>query len=282
VSADKGIMEREVSTLIPPLRLGNLLREAREAAGLELDDLIAHSVLTVVDLDDLEHGRRLINDQLLGELMNLYGIDDATLAPERSRLIIDLDEGLISVAHSDISIGEATGADAILSRYLALVYRMRELPIGSPIGLRDIDLGVLSTALELDASDIEVRLERLIADEDGIERVQVRLRRRLLVPAAGIVIAATSAGVLILIAESETTPEGVSSITASAVETNLGNGAAVAIAPMVETNLGNGAAVAIAPMVETDLGNGAAVAIAPMVETDLGNGAVVVENTGSG
>jgi len=238
-------------------------------------------VLTVVDLDDLEHGRRLINDQLLGELMNLYGIDDATLAPERSRLIIDLDEGLISVAHSDISIGEATGADAILSRYLALVYRMRELPIGSPIGLRDIDLGVLSTALELDASDIEVRLERLIADEDGIERVR-RLRRRLLVPAAGIVIAATSAGVLILIAESETTPEAVSSITASAVETNLGNGAAVAIAPMVETNLGNGAAVAIAPMVETDLGNGAAVAVASMVETDLGNGAVVVEITGSG
>ena len=43
----------------------------------------------------------------------------------------------------------------------------------------------------------------------------------------GIVIAATSAGVLILIAESETAPEAVSSISAPMVETNLGNGAVV-------------------------------------------------------
>ena len=259
-------MERDAGILIAPLRLGHLLREARETAGLSLEDLGARSDLTVVDLDDLEHGRRLVDDKLLEELIGLYGVEDAALVPERSRLIIDLDEGRISVAESDISIGKMSGPDAVLSRYLALVYRMRQLPIGSPIGLRDIDLGVLSTALELDTTDIEARLERLIASEDEIELDQLRLRHRLLLPVAGVVIAATAAGVLVLVAENETAPRGVPSIAAS----------------MVETDLGNGAVVAEAPMVETDLGNGAVVVEAPTVVSDTGSGGVVVENTSSG
>ena len=259
-------MGRDVGILIAPLRLGHLLREARETAGLSLEDLGARSDLTVVDLDDLEHGRRLVDDKLLEELIGLYGVEDAALVPERSRLIIDLDEGRISVAESDISIGKMSGPDAVLSRYLALVYRMRQLPIGSPIGLRDIDLGVLSTALELDTTDIEARLERLIASEDEIELDQLRLRHRLLLPVAGVVIAATAAGVLVLVAENETAPRGVPSIAAS----------------MVETDLGNGAVVAEAPMVETDLGNGAVVVEAPTVVSDIGSGGVVVENTSSG
>jgi hypothetical protein len=204
-----------------------------------LEDLVAHSDLTIVDLDDLEHGRRLVDDKLLDQLIKLYGVEDAALLPERSRLIIDLDEGRISVAESDISIGKMSGPDAILSRYPALVYRMRDLPIGSPIGLRDIDLGVLSTALELDTTDIEVRLERLIASEDEIELDQLRLRHRLLLPVAGIVIAATAAGVLVLVAENETAPENVPSMAASMVETNLGNGAVVVEAPTVVTDIGS-------------------------------------------
>lgn len=230
--------------------MGHLLREARETAGLSLEDLVARSDLTVVDLDDLEHGRRLVDDKLLEELIGLYGAEDAALVPERSRLIIDLDEGRISVAESDISIGKMSGPDAVLSRYLALVYRMRQLPIGSPIGLRDLDLGVLSAALELDTTDIEARLERLIASEDEIELDQLRFRHRLLLPVAGIVIAATAGGVLVLVAENETAPRGVPSIAAS--------------------------------MVETDLGNGAVVVEAPTVVTDIGSGGIFVENTSSG
>lgn len=215
-----------------------------------MEDLVARSDLTVVDLDDLEHGRRLVDDKLLEELIGLYGAEDAALVPERSRLIIDLDEGRISVAESDISIGKMSGPDAVLSLYLALVYRMRQLPIGSPIGLRDLDLGVLSAALELDTTDIEARLERLIASEDEIELDQLRFRHRLLLPVAGIVIAATAGGVLVLVAENETAPRGVPSIAAS--------------------------------MVETDLGNGAVVVEAPTVVTDIGSGGIFVENTSSG
>ena len=46
------------TTLVPPRRLGTLLREARVAAGLDLADLIEGTSLSVVELDDIEHGRR--------------------------------------------------------------------------------------------------------------------------------------------------------------------------------------------------------------------------------
>lgn len=259
-------MESDADTLVPPRRLGNLLRQARVAAGLNLADLTVHTDLTTVDLDDLEHGRRLVDDALLDELIRLYGVEDAGLVPERSQLIIDLDEGRIAVARSDIAVGEMSGPDAILARYLALVYRLRELPIGSPIGLRDIDMDVLSTALKLETTDIEGRLKRLMANEDEIEKDQRRIRRRLLLPLVGVVIAATASGVLVLVAENNTEPE-VTTSTAVMID--------------ADTDVGT-AAVAAATTVETDLGNGAATVEAPAVATNIGSGGAVIENQDAG
>ena len=82
-------MQTETGTLVPPRRLGTLLRQARIAAGLELEELAARErELTVVDLDDLEHGRRIVDDTLLSRLVALYGVEDAGLLPSRSQLVI--------------------------------------------------------------------------------------------------------------------------------------------------------------------------------------------------
>lgn len=246
-------MQTETGTLVPPRRLGTLLRQSRIAAGLELDELAARqSELTVVDLDDLEHGRRIVDDSLLNRLVTLYGVEDAGLLPTRSQLVIDLDEGRIAVDQSDVSTEGLTGPDAVLARYLALVYHLRDLPLGSPIGLRDLDLEVLSTALEIETVDVEQRLKRLMSEEDAIAADQRKIRRRMLMPLVGVVIAACSAGVLILVADSEPAPDPATDQTADAdvsmpalgavtVETDIGNGGAVAEAPAVETQLGGGA-----------------------------------------
>jgi len=256
-------MERDAGTLVPPRRLGSLLRQARVASGYGLADLAARTDLTVVDLDDLEHGRRFVDDNLLDSLVKLYGVEDAGLVPERSQLIIDLDEGRIAVARTDITVGEMSGPDAILARYLALVYRLRDLAVGSPIELRDVDLDVLATALELETPEVEGRLKRLMTDEDEVEKDQRRIRRRLLLPVVGVVIAATTTGVLVLVAENDAEPE----ITADSdvvLDTQVDVGTAAAVdAAMVETDLGNGAAVVEAPTVQTDIGSGGAVVVNP-------------------
>ena len=248
-------MKTDTGTLVPPRRLGTLLRQARIAAGLELEQLAAQQrELTVVDLDDVEHGRRIVDDSLLARLVRLYGVEHAGLLPNRSQLVIDLDEGRIAVDQSDVSTGGLSGPDAVLARYLALVYHLRELPLGTPIGLRDLDLEVLSTALEIDADDVEERLHRLMSDEDAIAADQRRIRRRMLMPLIGVVIAACSAGVLILVADAEDSPDpmptgarsteadvSMPAVADAIVATDIGNGGAVADAPTVATQLGEAA-----------------------------------------
>jgi len=246
LTADENLMETELTTLVPPRRLGTLLRQARVAAGLDLEQLAAQTLLTVVDLDDLERGRRMVDDQLLEELVKLYGVEDAGLMPTRSRLVIDLDENRIAVDDAEVMVEGVTGPDAVLARYLALVYRLRDLPLGTPVALRDVDLEVLSASLEIDSVEVTSRLKRLMVEKDEIARDQKRIRRRLLLPLVGVVIAASSAGVLVLVAEVEPVPDPILAPTAG-VATDVGNGAAVVSAANPATgpatDIGAGAAV---------------------------------------
>ncbi|MFQ5556106.1 MAG: helix-turn-helix domain-containing protein [Acidimicrobiales bacterium] len=202
-------MPSPADLLVPPRRLGSLLRGARRAAGIELGELAARSgPLSEVELDDLEHGRRLLDDHELAHVVALYGVDDTVLVPERSRLVIDLDEGRMVVARDDIAIEPMSDSDAVLARYLALVYHLRGLPMGTPIGIRDLDVGVLASALELDPADVERRLDRLLTEGTTLRTTGESLRRRLLLPLVGVVVAATAIGVLVLVRDDDPAPAG--------------------------------------------------------------------------
>jgi transcriptional regulator with XRE-family HTH domain len=230
------------TTLVPTRRLGTLLRHARVAAGLELADLIDVAGMSITELDDIEHGRRDLDDSMLAALVRSYGIEDAGLVPERSRLVIDLDAGRIAVNQADLELDVTSGPDAILARYLALVYRLRGLPIGSSLQLRDIDLDVLSVALELASTDVETRLHRLMDDETTVANDQRRIRRQLLMPLVGIIVAATAIGTVVLVAEREPVPGPSTTIEADLASPRIAS-AATETAPPVVTDLGNGAAV---------------------------------------
>jgi len=224
------------TTLVPPRRLGTLLRQARVTAGWDLADLTTGSGLSVVELDDVEHGRHELDEATLTALIATYGVDSAGLVPARSQLVIDLDEGRIAVNQSDVDIDDSYGPDAILTRYLALVYRLRDLPLGTALQLRDVDVEVLSSSLSLASNDIEQRLGRLMSSTNDIESDQRRIRRQLLLPLVGVVIAATGVGTLILVADSAP-PSPAPQIGNAAIEesgsiiTDLGNGAAIEINP---------------------------------------------------
>ncbi|MEQ8841263.1 MAG: helix-turn-helix transcriptional regulator [Acidimicrobiales bacterium] len=225
------------TTLVPPRRLGTLLREARVAAGRELTDLTTPSGLTVVELDDIEHGRRSLDESTLTALVATYGIDHAEIVPARSQLVIDLDEGRIAVENSAVDVDTTYGADAVLTRYLSLVYRLRAVPLGTEVSLRDVDVEVLGSALSLADGDIEARLHRLMATQEDIERDQRRIRRQLLLPLVGVVIAATGLGTLVLVADPGSDPTvvpGATQIGTPAIEepgiiTDLGPGGAIEI-----------------------------------------------------
>jgi len=243
-------MDTDQISLVPPRRLGSLLRQARLAAGSDIDEFAARGEFGVIDLDDIENGRRAVDDVTLSNLLSLYGIEDAGLLPTRSRLVIDLDASRIAIDQVDVTVDESASADMVLARYLALVYRLRDLPLGTPLSLRDVDLDVLSSALAIDSTEVESRLERLMLDKSAVSRDQRRLRRRLLVPLAGVIVAATAVGVLVLVSQSNDPAPVVNDTPSTLVSTDLGSGGAVVenpAAPSVSTDLGSGAAVETNP-----------------------------------
>lgn len=233
------------TSLVPPRRLGALLRAARETAGRELTDLTSGAGLSVVELDDIEHGRGRLDEATLAALVGAYGIEGAGLVPARSQLVIDLDEGRISVHRADVDVDASHGPDAVLTRYLALVYRLRSMPLETPLPLRDVDIDVLSTSLQLDTDDIETRLRRLMDGQTHVERDQARIKRQLLLPLVGVVIAATAVGTLVLVADRSDQP------TSPTAEVDVGPARvaspAIEEAPAIETDIGNGGAVETNP-----------------------------------
>jgi transcriptional regulator with XRE-family HTH domain len=229
------------TSLVPPRRLGALLRQARLSSGRELGELATRSGLSIVELDDVEHGRRELDEPTLTALVDSYGIPGSGLVPERSQLVIDLDDGRIAVNRTDVDVDPAFGPDAVLTRYLALVYRLRSLPIGTPLHLRDVDLDVLSTALALGTGDIDARLHRLMDSRSDVVADQRRIRRQLLFPLVGVVIAATGVGTLVLVSDRDAKPA------AEVTEVTVAGAARISTPAIeevrIETDLGNGGAV---------------------------------------
>lgn len=190
--------------LLPPKRLGSLLADARVAGGYSLTEaaVALDGALSSVDLLEVETGRRPVLDPELEALTGLYGIPTTSLIPERSRLEIDLDEGLLAVGARQVALGGAAAQEReVLSQYLAMVYTMRDVSPGRPVTLRAPDLEVLGSALRQPAEQIEAELlEMMVHAGSTLEPRMRRLRGRVLIPAIGLVVAATTAGVLLLVA----------------------------------------------------------------------------------
>jgi hypothetical protein len=93
----------------------------------------------------------------------------------------------------------------VLTQYLSLVYAMRDIEPGTPIPLRDLDIEVLCQALDQGAFDIERELHALMAETAPLARRTRSLRRRLVVPAAGVLVAATAIGTLVFVQRQDDT-----------------------------------------------------------------------------
>lgn len=154
--------------------------------------------------------------------------------PPRQPLKVDLNHNFITIADSELPTGNSSNPDDILARYLAIIYNLRNTPIGDPISFRQLDLEVLSAALELDITETEAKLQQLVDNKQNVMAVANTFRSRFITSAAAIILAVCAGGMLV--ASITASPEPDTDISTAAVVTleivtDIGNGGAVEFNP---------------------------------------------------
>lgn len=191
--------------LVPPRRMGQLLAQTRLELGYSLDE--AAEALggswNSLELLEIETGHRVPIDRDLAALTSLYEIETGTLIPDRSRLVIDLDEGMMAVGPNSVHMAKDTVARRdLLANYLSLVYTMRDITPGVAVPLRYGDLDTLSNVVERTKREVEDELRQMMVEGVHLlNKKRKRLKGRLLVPVVGVVVAVTTAGTLLLMSD---------------------------------------------------------------------------------
>ena len=197
-------------TLVPPARLGRLLAERRAATGRSAVEVAgaSHGWFSPDDLAQIEAGDRVLTDAEIAAVTELYGVAVEELVPQRSVLTIDLDERQIAAGDEQRRLrGRDPEPDEVLATYLSILYALRHAVPGTPLTLRHADLEVLSRALRLAPLEVEERLSGLMVDPDrALVARTTELRRRVLVPVAGVVVAVLAAGALVLVPRTDPAP----------------------------------------------------------------------------
>ena len=195
-------------SLVPSWRLGHLLQRQREQGGRTVDQVAAgSSTWSASDLLEIERGDASLTDGDILAVVELYGVDPDELLPGRHELVVDLDQRELAAAgHTQPLAGAAPTADEVLASYLSLVYTLRSSAPGTPLSLRQGDLDVLARALALATPEVEHRLRHLMADPAAeVRRRASLLRARVLVPAAGVLVAVCVGGALVVSSHSSST-----------------------------------------------------------------------------
>lgn len=186
--------------LVPQRRLGALLSDRREMYGYSIADMARRSMgrFSPTDLEAIEAGTVALDDVTVEALGLLYEFNSTPPTQQRSKLIIADDEDLPIPIGPD-SFGDEL-RESVLRRYVALLYLLRNETVGERLALRVEDVAVLASAFGLTPREISDELERVMQEDAvTVEEMADRMRRRLVVPAAGLLVGPTPAGMLVLV-----------------------------------------------------------------------------------
>lgn len=189
-------------SLVPTVRLGRILNDARTRQGTTLPALAraGGSRFSSEELAAVEAGQRRLSDEEIAHLARVYGVETAAVMPQRTRLVIDLHDRTITIGDKTAKASKRDSlTDGVLTRYLSLLYKLRGEQPGQPLRLRQLDLDVLGESLWLEPHLVEHRLVGLMPERVGeLKKRSGLLGRRLVVPAVGILVAVTAGGTLVL------------------------------------------------------------------------------------
>ena len=161
------------------------LRDARERAGLTLDQAAGATGLLRSYVAALEAGRRRPLPREVDRLAAAYGTDLSDLLPARRP--VEVDAGRITVAGQSRELRDAADDREVYAAYLFLLYAVRGAAPGQRIPLRSSDVELLMQVVGDDAETIEHRLVRLMGctPEEATRLRSVLLRHPAVAAAVG-------------------------------------------------------------------------------------------------
>jgi len=174
-------------------RLGAALHDARVSAGLSRRETAARAGCTIGQLRAFERGEAQPDDAQIERLALACSRPVGAIVPTRGDAPIGLADGRLHVGGASAALQSAEPpTDEVLRSYLGVVYELREAKPGTRIPLRDRDLDALATALGSDPEVVETHLVELmdVTREEAAAMRRALLRRRVLLPAASIALAA--------------------------------------------------------------------------------------------
>lgn len=239
-------------------RLGAALHDARVTAGLSRRETAARAGCTTRQLRAFERGEAQPDDAQMERLALACSRSVGAIVPTRDDAPVALADGRLQVGASSTSLrSDEPPTEEVLRSYLGVVYEMRDSKPGARIPLRDRDLDALATALGSDPEVVETRLVELMdvtRDEAAAMRGAL-IRRRVLVPAASIALAAgmVAGGAKLVGNEDSTT-------TRAAVQSPQGDDLAIGTAAI------GTAAAGVDQTVRPEIGDAASVSRAPVDE----------------
>lgn len=186
--------------LVPQRRLGALLGNRRELYGYTIEDMARRSIgrFTPTELEAIEAGTVPLDDATVEALGLLYEFNSTPPTHQRSKLIIADDEDLPLPISSEAFSAELR--TSVLQRYVALLYLLRNEELGQVLALRVEDVAVLASAFSMSPREATDELEAIMADDAAVVgEMAERMRRRLVVPAAGLLVGPTPVGMLVLV-----------------------------------------------------------------------------------
>ena len=176
------------------------------------------------DLVMFETGLAAPTDEQLRHLAVVYGLDLSSITPQRALLEIDRNEGVVQIGPETERFDPDRDDREILLRYLAIVYRMRSINPGVSIPARTDDLATLALVFSTTADEMRATLDALmLGDRTELRRRHNDLKRRLVVPGLGVLVALTSVGGLLLVRNSSGNAlKGASPAPTSSVSVDIG------------------------------------------------------------
>ncbi|MGA2011523.1 MAG: helix-turn-helix domain-containing protein [Solirubrobacteraceae bacterium] len=157
-----GAVEAEASAaiaLLPPARLGFLLRARREQAGLGVPAAARAAGIPAAAVDDIEAGRAPATVGVLAAMLRFYEVPLGAFVPPRRPLV---------VANADAT------SDEVLRGYIGAVRTWRKAGHTDKLNLRRSDVATLATLLGTEPHEIERRLISIT----GCSKTEARLLRK--------------------------------------------------------------------------------------------------------